>query len=103
MQIETKSLTYGIMIGSLLILLPLATAYTAWRLKPPVEVIIEKQLDTLVLSEKTRDAAVQMGKACLAKGKDMYWDAMNSASLRGEAIHIACPMKGKAARRFTKE
>lgn len=49
------------------------------------------------LPDKTRDAAVEMSKACIKAGKDVYWDTFVNEV--GEAIHVACPRQGKPAQR----
>ena len=68
-----------------------------WTVVQEQAVVIAEPTPPATLPDKTRDAAVEMSKACIKSGKDVYWDTFISEA--GEAIHVACPHTGKAARR----
>jgi len=95
MEVEAKSFWIGMSYLGVVLVLSGISGWAGWSLKPPVKV----EVQALILTQQTRDAAVKIASECIKKGKDVYWDAMNSATLRGESIHVACPMKGKPARR----
>ena len=104
MVINKRSYAAGMTVGCLLIITMLAFAILGaiaarewWPVVQEQPAVVAAPAGPVFLPDKTRDAAVEMSKACIKAGKDVYWDTFVNEV--GEAIHVACPRQGKPAQR----
>ena len=105
LDIDSMSFARGVVLGILIVLAVVASAVAGglaarewWPVVQEQTVVVAAPTTPAFLPDKTRDAAVEMSKACIKSGKDVYWDTFISEA--GEAIHVACPRQGKPAQRF---